>query len=222
MNHQQMLQQEQESARQAQKQAERSRQMYLIFKNHPELINCQANEQAISNQLGDDLTLEAYEHDFTASAEFRAKLALQTLEQAAQRAEKTKRNLVNKIVSEMCVSPDSANAVAKQLFYLSIPELERRLREIEEKQRLAALPKEEVRQIVKQDADTRRANLQRKYPFIPLDTQAREIKRMSLKELKELVRVYGQAQVDARLNSSDHQLQKEFLEDGFHPNASNI
>jgi hypothetical protein len=209
--HQELLQQEKAAARAAEKAARRAKAMYAIFKAHPEVINCIANQQAIDAQLGDDGTLENFDHDFNASAEFRSKLALQSLEQAQQQAERTKRVLVNKIIDLMVVSPDSANAVRKQLFYLPIPELEKRLAEIQEKQRLAALPKEEVRQIVKQNDEARR---QKSRPFIPLEFQAREIRLMSVKELKNLMFVYGNDQVNARLSGADHKQQEQYLKNG--------
>jgi hypothetical protein len=211
--HQELLQQEKQAQRKAEMAAWRAKGMYEIFKAHPTVINCQANQQAIDAQLGDDVTLENFDHDFNVSQEFRAKLALQTLEQAEERAQKTKRNLVNKIIDLMIVSPDSANAVAKQLFYLSIPELEQRIRQIDEKQRLNALPKEQVRQIVKQNDEVRRA--QKSRPFIPLEIQAREIRLMSVKELKNLIFVYGNEQVNARLNGSDHKQQEAYLKQDF-------
>jgi hypothetical protein len=213
MNHTELLRAEQESARKAEKAARRAKGLYEIYKNYPLLIGCDANTVLIDQQLGDEVTLDNFAHDFNASAEFRNKLALQTPEQAQQRAEKTKRNLVNKIIDLMVVSPDSANAVARQLFYLPISELEQRLAEIQEKQRLNALPKEQVRQIVKQDADNKR--VKRQYPFIPLEIQSIDIRVMPLKELKKLIRVHGDEQVTARFNGSDHDQQEAYLKNGF-------
>jgi hypothetical protein len=215
MTHIELVRTEQESARKAEKAARRAKGLYEIYKNYPLLIDCDANTVLIDQQLGDDVTLDNFAHDFNASPEFRNKLAMQTPEQAQQQAEKTKRNLVNAIVTESYVSPDSANAFAKQLFYLSLPELEQKLATLREKQKLAELPKQELKAIVRADADAKRESLKRQYPFIPLEVQTREIKRMPLKELKELVRVHGQAQVDARLNGSDHKQQEEFLKQGF-------
>lgn len=213
MNHQTLLEQEKQNAREAQRQAQRAKTLYQIFKKHPEIVNCQANESAIDGWFGDSLTTEAFEHDFNASAEFRNKLALQTLEQAQERAEKTKAHIIEEIVSLSCVSPESAPHFRKNLFYSSVEELQLRLQQIQEKQQLQQLPKEQLREIVREQNP--RAVVEQPKKFLPLEYDAATIKRLSLKELKGLQKKFGADAITARLNGWDLQEQEQYLKSGF-------
>lgn len=64
MNHQQLLEQEQTAAIKAQAEAEIAQGLWQIYKAHPEIKPCQANDQAIVKHFnGDDITLKDFDHD---------------------------------------------------------------------------------------------------------------------------------------------------------------
>lgn len=210
--HQDLLVSEKQAALKAQAEAALAKALYQIYKNNLQITPCEANDRAIISYFnGDEITLEEFTRSYENDPSFRNRLAHRTLEQADRQAAKEKAAVIDEILSLMIVSPESAPSVRKDLEAKSIEHLQTRLAEIKAKQ---SMTKGQAREILQQDAENRRAAAQRK-PFLPLEYDAAAIKRLSLKELKDLQKKFGADSITARLNGWDLLEQEQYLKSGF-------
>ena len=213
MTYQDLITSEKQAALKAQAEAALAKALYQIYKNNLQITPCEANDRAIISYFnGDEITLAEFTRSYQDDPSFRNRLAHRTLEQVDRQAAKDKAAVIDEILSLMIVSPESAPSIRKDLEAKSIEDLQTRLAEIKAKQ---AMTKDQARQILQQDAQRRRDELKPKHPFLPLEYDAAAIKRLSLKKLKELRRVYGDDAITKRLNGWDTQEQEQYLKSGF-------
>ena len=182
----------QDELQKVQQQAEDAHAILNFFRKYQDsgLVGCDANiKQAREYFNGDPITLEALVSSYETDPDFRASLAHQT--DVHERAV-----LIEKIIDLLSGgnSDDVLESERRRFVYFSTQQLRDKLKELESRVEMKALPTDEVRTIVK--------SKNAKAPELPAHHTALSLKalaRTDFATLKKLIQFYGIDLINKRL-----------------------
>ena len=215
--HQQLLTKERDALAKARFEAAVERGLYLIYKAHPEIRACQANDDAIKKHFGVDdvafemeaMTPEAFDHDYgNPNSGLRNRLAMWS--------EQEKRDWLEKQIFELlpAMSPDAKENLHKQYqakmptgfgafkdaegkFLISTESMELKLKNL---QTGKAHEDKSYKELVEEVAAQKRAD---GYPPLPSNATKFQIRCWDSATLKRMIHKYGLAQINEVLARPD-------------------